>query len=78
MVRKAEKLYQEALSLSRAERVELARMLLGQAGDGFATPDIEQAWLDEARRRDRAVDEGREALIPAEEVMRELRERYCG
>ena len=78
MVRKAEKIYREALSLSQAERVELARMLMGQAGDGFATPEIERAWLDEARQRDRAVDEGREELIPAEEVMRELRERYCG
>jgi hypothetical protein len=76
MARKAKELYREALSLSEIEREELARMLMGQAGDGFATPEIEQAWLDETRRVDKAVDEGKEALIPAEEVMRELRERY--
>ncbi len=48
---------------------------MGQAGEGFATPEIEQAWLAEARRRDKVIDEGRGSLIPAEEVMRELRER---
>jgi hypothetical protein len=76
MVRKAKELYREALALSETEREELARMLMGQAGHGFATPEIERAWLDEARRLDRAVDAGEEALIPSEEVMRELRERY--
>ena len=76
MVRKAKELYREALSLSETEREELARMLMGQAGDGFATREIEQAWLEEVRRRDKTVGAGQEALFPAEEVMRELRQRY--
>jgi len=76
MARKAEELYREALTLSEAEREELVRMLMGQASDGFASREIEQAWLEEARRRDQAVDAGKQSLIPAEEVLRELRQRY--
>jgi hypothetical protein len=32
---------------------------------------IQELWLDEAERRDRAVDEGKTQLIPADEVMKE-------
>jgi hypothetical protein len=33
--------------------------------------EIQELWLDEAEQRDRAVDDGKMELIPAEEVMRE-------
>jgi hypothetical protein len=36
---------------------------------------IEQAWINEARRRLKECDEGRAKLIPAEEVFRCLRAR---
>ena len=74
MARKAEELYREALALSVEEREELMRLLLMQADNGWASPKIEQAWIEEADRRMKAVKEGREKLIPGEEVMRELRE----
>jgi hypothetical protein len=76
MVKKAEDVYQDALMLPEEEREKLLRLLASTPEGDFVNPEIEQAWLEEARRRDKAVDERRETLIPAEEVMRELRERY--
>ncbi len=76
MGKKAEDVYQDALMLPEEERERLLRLLSSPPEGDFVNPEIEQAWLEEARRRDKAIDEGKEALIPAEEVMRELRERY--
>ena len=55
---------------------ELRELLDAGCTGGFASSEIEQAWLEEAKRVDREVDAGRMELIPAEEVMRELRKRY--
>jgi hypothetical protein len=76
MSKKAEDVYADALALSDEEQQKLRDMLDAQCEGGFASPEIEQAWLEEAKRVDREVDAGRMELIPAEEVMRELRKRY--
>ncbi len=77
MVRKAEDLYREVLALSEAEREKLVRILTMQTDTGFASPEIEQAWLEEIKRREREYNEGKVQSAPYEEVMGELRERYC-
>ena len=77
MVKKAEELYQEALRLTEKEREELVRLLAPQ-GDDWIDPEIEQAWIKEAERRDQAVAEGKEQLIPGDEVMQELRDIVSG
>lgn len=41
-------------------------------------PEIENLWLEEAERRDRALDEGTLSSIPAEEVLKEARARLEG
>ncbi len=74
MVKKAEDVYQDVLMLPEEERERLLRMLESPPEGDFVSPEIEQAWLDEARRVDREIQEGREELIPADVVMRELRE----
>jgi len=76
MSKKAEDIYTDALALSDEEQEKLRELLETRSTGGFASPEIEQAWLEEAKRIDREVEEGRIELIPAEEVMRELRERY--
>ena len=76
MARKAEELYKEALTLSVEEREELKRLLSMQPDSGYASPEIEKAWMDEIERRERDLAEGRDKWIPGDEVMRELRERY--
>jgi putative addiction module component (TIGR02574 family) len=76
MTDKAEALYAEALALEEKEREVLVQMLAPH-GEGWTDPEIEKAWLAEIERRGKEYAEGRMELIPAEEVMRELRERYC-
>ena len=61
--------------LSAEEREELVRLLTMQADSGFASPEIEQAWMEECDRRMKAIEDGTMELIPAEEVFRSLRER---
>ncbi len=73
MARKAEELYKEALALSAEEREELKRLLSMQADSGWASPEIEQAWMEEIERREQAYANGEVQLIPADEVFRELR-----
>lgn len=75
MVRKAEEIYREALALSEAEREELVRLLTMKNDGLWASPEIEQAWMEECDRRVKAIDRGEMNLIPAEEVYRRIRER---
>ena len=51
MARKAEELYKAALALSAEEREELKRLLSMQPDSGYASPEIEKAWMDEIERR---------------------------
>ena len=76
MSKKAKDVYADALALSDDEQEKLREMLEIRSAGDFASPEIEQAWLEEAKRVDREVDAGRMELIPAEQVMRELRKRY--
>jgi len=75
---KAEKVYREALALSEAAREELVRLLTVQNDGMWASPEIEQAWMDECDRRGKARDRGEMEIIPAEEVYRRIRERLAG
>ena len=38
--------------------------------------EVEQAWLEEAERRMREIDNGTAKSIPGDEVLRKLREKY--
>ena len=76
-----EKLFQEALALPREERerllAELALSLAPVPDEETMTEEEWQAaWMPEIERRIRDVEEGRSKLIPAEEVMAELRARF--
>lgn len=75
MVRKAEEVYREALALSEEEREKLLLLLRNHADPGWASPEIEQAWMEEIDRREQEVAEGKMKLIPADEVFRQARER---
>ena len=77
MVRKPEELYKEALTMSAEEREELVRLLTMQADSGWASPEIEQAWVEEIDRREKEIAEGKSQWVPGEAVMRELRARFC-
>jgi putative addiction module component (TIGR02574 family) len=72
MTTQAKELTKQALALTPEERVELAETLLTSV-DGFATPEIEAAWLKEVERRVEEIEMGQATLIPAEEVHRKVR-----
>ena len=77
MVKKAEELYREALALSEEERDELVRLLTMQTDSGWASPEIEQAWMEEIERRYREWKDGKVEGIPADEVFRRVRDRLA-
>lgn len=69
-----ERLRSEALTLSEAERAELAHALVTSL-DGSPDPDSQDAWDREIVRRIREVDAGTAKLIDREEFRRRMRSR---
>ena len=63
----------EALHLPVSDRARLAHKLLISLEE-LSEAEVTEAWLDEAERRAREIDEGLVQLIPAEEVSRKARE----
>ena len=63
----------EALHLPVSERAKLAHKLLLSLED-MSESEIEAAWLDEAERRAREIDQGLVRLISAKEVSRKARD----
>lgn len=69
-----EQLEAEALRLPEEPRLRLFERLLRSFEEGAELDDeVARAWLDEAERRDRAIDEGTLAERPADEVFSRLR-----
>jgi putative addiction module component (TIGR02574 family) len=77
MTSQASDLLQSALSLSPTERGEIAASLIASL-EPVQVDDVESAWAAEIKRRIESIDAGEVQLIPAEEVMRAMRERLHG
>jgi putative addiction module component (TIGR02574 family) len=73
----AEQILQSALSLPPDDRVEIAESLI-QSLDEERAAEIEAAWAEEIKRRLESIDKGQAQFIPADEVMRSMRERLNG
>lgn len=63
----------EVLSLPAAERSRLLGQLLASLD---TDPDIHEAWMQEAARRDAEIESGVATLIPGTEAMARLRARF--
>ena len=75
MSRSYEEIQDEAMELSIEERSLLAENLL----DSLLTAEeraIEQEWIAVAERRRAEIEAGTAKLIPAEDVIRELKAKY--
>jgi putative addiction module component (TIGR02574 family) len=79
-----ERVQAEALKLSVADRERLLETLLASLdgpfeGDdpvrSFATPELEQYWIEECHRRMTLIESGEMETYPAEEVIARLRDR---
>ncbi len=69
-----EQVTKEAMDLPPRQKLALAEFLL-ESAEAAADPEAEAAWDSEIRDRIRAIDEGRVAGVPYEEVMRLAEER---
>jgi putative addiction module component (TIGR02574 family) len=75
MARTMDDIWDELKALTIEQRSLLAEWLL----DSLSTAEeleIEEEWVVEAERRVAEVEAGTARLIPAEDVMRELRAKY--
>ena len=73
----AEDVLRTALSLDPDDRAEIAASLIASL-DSQKDSDVEAAWAEEVKRRIEQIDKGEVQLIPADEVMRSMRERLNG
>ena len=71
-----EQVTKEAMDLPPRQKLALAEFLL-ESAESQADPDAEAAWDSEIRDRIRAIDEGRVAGVPYEDVMRSAEERLA-
>ena len=67
----ADEIYADAQQLSPDEREKLSLMLGQDTHKVFATPAVEQSWLDEVQRREQLFRDGKSTLIDADQVIRE-------
>ena len=74
MARKVEEIERDIRSLSDDERNHLLRDLVADL-DGNPDPEVEKAWLEEAQRRLRELQQGDVEALSAEEVFRSARDR---
>lgn len=73
----AERLMAELSALPVAERAALAQFLIRSLDDEQeADPDWDEAWTAELNRRAAELRTGVATPIPADEVMRALREKF--
>ena len=74
MARTKEQIVAEALQLDEKERAEMAHQLLVSLEPVAEDPaEIEQAWIEEALRRDAEMESGEVEGIPLDEVFRRIR-----
>ena len=76
MTRQFAKLRDAALELPLEERTLMAEQLLDSARTKRER-EIEEAWMAEVERRMQSIEDGTAELIPADQVIRELRAKYA-
>lgn len=74
MARSVREIEQEIRSLQAAERNQLLRDLISDI-DGESEQNVEQQWLEEAKRRYKELREGLVKPVPAAEVITKARSR---
>jgi hypothetical protein len=72
-----EQLYELALKLRVDERELLVAKLNQDEAPGFASPEIETAWLDEVRHRRTLHAQGKTKDIPGEEAFAALQQKLA-
>lgn len=71
MTRAVSIIEQEIRALSSSDKEDLLRVLLEEL-DGSSDADVDAAWLDEAQRRSREIDDGSVQCIAADDVFAKI------
>lgn len=74
MITDLKEIENSALSLNKKDKARLADKLL-QSIHGKIDPEIEQAWIDEVKKRKESLKSGKASLHSATDVLKEARER---
>lgn len=74
MATELERLREDLLALPTQSRAYLAQAMIESPDEGY-DEDAEALWLEEIKRRDNEISSGRAVLEPADQVLREARER---
>ena len=79
MSRPLEKLQDDVLQLTAAERVNLVRFLIATLEDSSLEDpaEVDRAWEAEIYRRLDKIRSGSATLVPAEDVISKLRKRHA-
>jgi putative addiction module component (TIGR02574 family) len=77
MARSLSDIREDIQSLTEEDKEILLRDLIVELDEPL-DEDVERAWLEEAHRRLRELDDGSVKSIPAEEVFERLRSRLTG
>ena len=70
-----EEITKKVVELPRHQRLALVRLLLDLDQPG-TSEEIDRAWEEEIGARVKAVDEGRVAGIPYEQIKKEMADRF--
>ena len=68
-------LIKEALKLDVRERARMAGLLL-ESLDDLSVEEVGRLWVDEAQRRDAAMQNGQLPSVPSQQVIAELRAAF--
>lgn len=75
MIQEMENILSSAMELPRNSRAYLAEILL-ESLDFEEDFQVSIEWMNEIKKRCREIDEGKVKLIPGEEGLNQLREKY--
>jgi len=74
MITDLKEIENSALNLNKKDKVRLADKLL-KSIHGKIDPEIEQAWIDEVKKRKESLKSGEASLHSASDVINEARKR---
>jgi hypothetical protein len=69
----AQDVYEVVRQLSPDERKLLEILMDNDDNSGWASPELEQAWIEECDRRIQLINEGKAGWVDGEQFMQKLR-----
>jgi len=71
----AEDVFEAVQQLDPTEREKLSALLEQEKSGGWASPEIEQVWMEESQRRIRMLNSGEMETVSSEDALLRARQR---